>query len=165
MRLFYPLGVLVLFALALVACGTGNTSLPRLETELPDVVQAALATSLPEPEMTVPAVVKIAAPLSTVEPTRERPYRSYPAPTGYPGFRVYYQKRCYPGCHSYPTSPAEGDAPAAQPTETPTVGRERPYRSYPAPTGYPGFRVYYQKRCYPGCHTYPSAPAPTRVHP
>jgi len=49
--------------------------------------------------MAVPAVVKVAAPLSTVEPARERPYRSYPAPTGYPGFRVYYQKRCYPGCH------------------------------------------------------------------
>jgi hypothetical protein len=87
MRLFYPLGVLVLFALALVACGTGNTSLPRLETELPDVVQAALATSPPEPVMTVPAVVKVAAPLSTVEPTRERPC-------------------CYPGCHTYPSTPA-----------------------------------------------------------
>jgi len=35
---------------------------------------------------------------------RERLYRSYPAPTGLPGFRRYYQMRCYPGCHS------DGDA-------------------------------------------------------
>jgi len=45
------------------------------------------------------------------------------------------------------------------------VSGERPYRSYPAPTGYTGFRKYYQKRCYPGCHYDSSAAEPTRVHP
>jgi hypothetical protein len=48
--------------------------------------------------------------------------------------------------------------PVAQPTGTPEPvlsedDRLRPFRSYPAPTGEAGFRLYYQKRCYPGCHT------------
>jgi hypothetical protein len=39
-------------------------------------------------------------------------------------------------------------------------------RPYPAPTGLPAFRRYYQIRYYPGCHTYGSAtPVPTRIHP
>jgi hypothetical protein len=165
MRHFHLWGFLALLGLMLVACGTGDTSVPRVETEIPAAVQAVLADNLAEPETAVSIVVNVAAPTSTAEPTRERPYRSYPAPTGYPGFRKYYQKRCYPGCHSYSTTYTQADAPTVQPTATPTVGRDRPYRSYPAPTGYPGFRVYYQKRCYPGCHTYPSTPAPTLVHP
>ena len=62
---------------------------------------------------------------------------------------------------------------AAMPTSLPTLTTEeagmqqRLHRSYPAPTGYPGFRKYYQKRCYPGCH-YDSAsgtPTPQVAHP
>lgn len=128
----------VLFVLALAACIPADTS--TVETP-------------------VNMAIKAVAPSSTAEPLRERPYRSYPAPTGYPGFRQYYQKRCYPGCHSYGTPAATPEAVVVvEPTQ------ERPHRSYPAPTGYPGFRQYYQKRCYPGCHSY-GTPAPTRVHP
>jgi len=108
---------------------------------------------------------------------RERPYRSYPAPTGQAGFRKYYQKRCYPGCHSgnpvatpatladtHKVPPAEGPeakAVEAQPT------RPRYYKPYPAPTGAAAFRKYYQKRCYPGCHYGDQAvrPGPTAIHP
>jgi len=58
---------------------------------------------------------------------------------------------------------------ADSPTATPEVASasERPYRSYPAPTGYPAFRKYYQKRCYPGCHYDVTAgtPTPQAVHP
>ncbi len=165
MRHFHLLGLLALLGLILVAFGTLGTSVPQAETEIPAAVQAVLVDNLAEPETAVSVVVNAAAPTSTAEPARERPYRSYPAPTGYPGFRKYYQMRCYPGCHTYPSTYGEGDALAVQPTATPTIDSDRPYRSYPAPTGYPGFRKYYQMRCYPGCHTYPSTPAPTRVHP
>jgi len=86
MRLFYLLGILVILAAVLVTCSMCDTSQSKRETELPEAVQATLATSEPPQEMAVPAVVKIAAPLSTAEPAQERLYRSYPAPTGYPGF-------------------------------------------------------------------------------
>jgi hypothetical protein len=102
-----------------------------------------------------------------LEATRDREYRSYPAPTGAAGFRRYYQKRCYPGCHygSAVVAPAATAATHGQTVATPT--RVRAYRSYPAPTGQAGFRLYYQKRCYPGCHYGGIAvtPFPTRVHP
>ena len=108
---------------------------------------------------------------------RERPYRSYPAPTGRAGFRKYYQKRCYPGCHSgntgsTPTTLADTHkVPTAEIPEAKTAEgqptRPRFYKSYPAPTGAPGFRKYYQKRCYPGCHTGYEVvtPGPTSVQP
>jgi hypothetical protein len=50
---------------------------------------------------------------------------------------------------------------------TPGPARERPNRSYPAPTGYPAFRRYYQKRCYPGCHYGGDVvtPVATKIHP
>jgi hypothetical protein len=103
----------------------------------------------------------------TPEPERVRPYRSYPAPTGLPAFRKYYQKRCYPGCHygqPVVTPSVEKDA---EPTPTPEATRVRVYRSYPAPTGLPGFRKYYQRRCYPGCHYGQPVitPIPNQVHP
>lgn len=165
MKKLFLLGSLVLLGLALVACGSGDTTLAEPKTAGPTVVQVAAPSAPPEPGTPEPAVVEVAAPIDTPEPVRERSYRSYPAPTGYPGFRVYYQKRCYPGCHSYPATPGPDEVSQAQPTEVSSTVRERPYRSYPAPTGYPGFRVYYQKRCYPGCHSYPGEAAPTRVHP
>jgi hypothetical protein len=165
MRILYLLGVLVILVLALIACGSGAAAPPKPAANLPPAVQAAMV-GLSQPEMAaMPAVVKVAAPLSTVEPRQDRPFRSYPAPTGAPGFRKYYQMRCYPGCHSYPSDYGLSEAPTVQPTATPTVSLERVYRSYPAPTGAPGFRKYYQMRCYPGCHTYPSAAEPTKVHP
>jgi hypothetical protein len=164
MRLFYLLGVLVLLVLALIACRSGGAVPPAPAVNLPEAAQATLV-SLPQSEMAAAATIKIAAPLSTAEPRRDRPYRSYPAPTGSAGFRKYYQIRCYPGCHSYPADYGQGEAPTAQPTATLTVSIERPYRSYAAPTGAPGFRKYYQIRCYPGCHSYPSAAEPTKVHP
>jgi hypothetical protein len=103
----------------------------------------------------------------TPEPTRVRAYRSYPAPTGLPGFRKYYQKRCYPGCHYGEPIVTPSAATDVEPSPTPTPTRVRAYRSYPAPTGLPGFRKYYQKRCYPGCHYGESVvtPMPAKVHP
>ena len=54
---------------------------------------------------------------------------------------------------------------SALPEPEVAIASDRPHRSYPAPTGAPGFRKYYQKRCYPGCHYGASAAEPTRVHP
>jgi hypothetical protein len=59
--------------------------------------------------------------------------------------------------------------PTISPADAPKAAsiEDRLHRSYPAPTGYPGFRKYYQKRCYPGCH-YDAAegtPTPQVVHP
>ena len=161
MRLFYLLGILTILVAVLVACGTGDAPLNQHEAEASEAMRPALATDEPLQTMAESAVAKIAAPVSTAEPAQERLYRSYPAPTGYPGFRKYYQKRCYPGCHYDSATSGEGDTSMAQPAES----AERLHRSYPAPTGYPGFRKYYQKRCYPGCHYDSSAAEPTRVHP
>ncbi len=161
MRPFYLLGILAILIAVLVACGTGDAPVSEQETEPPGAVEPVLATDEPLQEMAESAVAEIAAPLSTAEPDQERLHRSYPAPTGYPGFRKYYQKRCYPGCHYDATKSGESDTSIAQPT----VSAERVHRSYPAPTGYPGFRKYYQKRCYPGCHYDSSDAEPTRVHP
>ena len=76
----------------------------------------------------------------TPVPERERPYRPYPAPTGQPGFRKYYQKRCYPGCHYGSPLPSPAtladthNVPAAE-TGDGQPARPRYYKSYPAPTG------------------------------
>ncbi len=153
------LSILVLLAsLVLLAVACGETS-PFAPTATSEPAAAMVAPSdAPLPVGNVP-------PTATAEPRRDRFYRSYPAPTGAAGFRRYYQKRCYPGCHD--------DAPVITPTGTghdtmvqagATPTHERLYRSYPAPTGAAGFRRYYQIRCYPGCHTY-GTPVPTRVHP
>jgi hypothetical protein len=105
--------------------------------------------------------------VGTPGPARERPNRSYPAPTGYPAFRRYYQKRCYPGCHYGSAAPAPTSTPHTPPPALSAQTRERPNRSYPAPTGYPAFRRYYQKRCYPGCHYGGDVvtPVATKIHP
>ena len=160
MRLFSLLGILAILVVVLVACGAGDEPQSRQETEPPAAAQAASPTDEPQPAMDDSSVAKIAAPVSTAEPDQERVHRPYPAPTGYPGFRKYYQKRCYPGCH-YGSASGGSDTSIAQPA----ASEERVHRSYPAPTGYPGFRKYYQKRCYPGCHYGASAAEPTRVHP
>jgi hypothetical protein len=133
------LALLALFALVLAVWLSGNAWLS-------------------DPSAAVHAAIEDVSPAGTPEPARERPYRSYPAPTGQAGFRLYYQKRCYPGCHTYSTPE---DALGAQAIATPEPARERPYRSYPAPTGQAGFRLYYQKRCSPGCHYSPTPAAPS----
>ena len=130
---FLALAILLLVALVPASASTGN----------PAVGSGSLAAG--------------SSPSGTVEPQRERPYRSYPAPTGGAGFRLYYQKRCYPGCHYGAAPSAEASSLHTEMEAVATPVRERPYRSYPAPTGGPGFRKYYQKRCYPGCH-YGTAP-------
>jgi len=104
MRTFYSLGILATVALVLVACAIDDAS-QLTETEHPEVVHIAPDAGIPEPAVAADAVIRVVAPLSTAEPERERPYRSYPAPTGYPGFRKYYQIRCYPGCHTYSSTP------------------------------------------------------------
>ena len=95
------------------ACVANSTPELDLEATVQAAVQATLAaqpTNTPAPDMQATLVAAVEATL-TAQPTSpvtdapevasagDRPYRSYPAPTGYPGFRKYYQKRCYPGCH------------------------------------------------------------------
>ena len=144
MKILGVLSLLVVAILAIVALLPGAVS----GDAAAGVVQATDAVNPPATE-------------------RDRLHRPYPAPTGQAGFRKYYQKRCYPGCHygvATPTPPIAADThdvAAGQPD------RPRYYKSYPAPTGQAGFRKYYQKRCYPGCH-YGSAvvtPIPSVFHP
>lgn len=148
MKYAFLFGLLALAVLMLAASVLGDVSPTGVEAASNSVVEGVRLADTPEPE-------------------RIRPYRSYPAPTGEAGFRRYYQKRCYPGCHygyAVVTPAAAADAhEQVQPTPT----RVRYYRSYPAPTGEAGFRRYYQKRCYPGCHYGEEVvtPVATRVHP
>lgn len=116
MRFIVALAIAIL---ALVACLNSTQPVTETPTEpaadLPLTVQAAVKATLsarptdtPGPDLQATVEVAVHATLTAqlsanpddkVTEARERPYRSYPAPTGYPGFRKYYQKRCYPGCH------------------------------------------------------------------
>ena len=134
-------GFAALFALLILvagACLANSTPAPDLEATVEAAVKATLAAQLTDThapdadelhpiETTVAAAVEATlsaqptgAPSSGVEPAGnpERLYRSYPAPTGFPGFRKYYQKRCYPGCHY--DAPASGAPEAEVPEGTPT---------------------------------------------
>jgi hypothetical protein len=107
----------LLIALLLIACDRDDEPTPdvaaTVQVAAEATAQMAVQATVPvAAEATVQAAVEAtlaAQPTSTPEPPvlnvantdSERPYRSYPAPTGYPGFRLYYQKRCYPGCHTY----------------------------------------------------------------
>jgi hypothetical protein len=142
MRLVSIVALLALCVVALIALVPGNTLHAKPGSAAHAIVEGIYAAGTPEP-------------------ARVRPYRSYPAPTGLPGFRKYYQKRCYPGCHNSAPVVTPGPVADAQPEPSATPTRVRAYRSYPAPTGLPGFRKYYQKRCYPGCHN--SAPVVTPI--
>ena len=115
MRILVPIAIAIL---ALAACLQSTTPVVEEPAEptadLPLTVQAAVDATLaaqptdtPAPDLEAMVESAVQATL-TAQPsgsevkaarTSERPYRSYPAPTGYPGFRKYYQKRCYPGCH------------------------------------------------------------------
>jgi hypothetical protein len=111
-RIFVPIAIAIL---ALVACLQSTTPVVETPTaDLPRTVEAAVGATLaaqpadtPGPDLESTIEVAVQATL-TAQPaggeaqtarTSERLHRSYPAPTGYPGFRKYYQKRCYPGCH------------------------------------------------------------------
>jgi hypothetical protein len=115
MKYFYVLAVLALIAGILVACGGDDEP----EVDVQSTVEAALESTqvaqpsaTPQPDLDATVVWSVQAtldarPVNTPEADlisnqqEGRPHRSYPAPTGYPGFRRYYQKRCYPGCHTY----------------------------------------------------------------
>lgn len=113
MKYYIPAALLVALLLAAGACSGDSTPAPDLEATIEAAVEATLVaqpTDTPAPDMqaTIAAAVEatLVAQPTSVPPTdalvasdQERPFRSYPAPTGYPGFRKYYQKRCYPGCH------------------------------------------------------------------
>jgi hypothetical protein len=126
MKAYTVAAALVLILAIAGACTARSTSEPDLEATVQAAVQATLdaqptETPAPDIQATMVAAVEatVAAHLTASaaqqkalgEPTSpssdalaaasasERPNRSYPAPTGYPGFRKYYQKRCYPGCH------------------------------------------------------------------
>jgi len=132
MKYIYLLACLLLIGLLLIACNQGDDQTSDVEAtnqavlatnaaamdalEAMEQQLAAEATAQVEAEtkmeLAVEATVQVAVeatlaaqPADTPEPVQiaddsERPYRSYPAPTGLPGFRLYYQKRCYPGCHT-----------------------------------------------------------------
>ena len=132
MKYFYLLVCLLLIGLLLIACNRGDDqasdveatnqavlatnaavmeALDAMEQQFADAATAQVEAGT-KIELAVEATVQVAVeatmaaqPASTPEPVQiagdpERPYRSYPAPTGLPAFRLYYQKRCYPGCHS-----------------------------------------------------------------
>ena len=107
-------GILLAFTLLIVsACVANSTPELNLEATVQAAVQSTLdaqPTDTPAPDMQATLVAAVEATLTAQPPSPaadapeiasagERPYRSYPAPTGYPGFRKYYQKRCSPGCH------------------------------------------------------------------
>jgi hypothetical protein len=120
MRSPWLLSFLAVLTLALSGCDQDDTSAIDIDATVEAAVQATLArpqptdTPSPDLEATVSAGVEatIAAQQAVgADQARERPYRNYPAPTGLPGFRLYYQKRCYPGCHTYGTPTPGGVHP------------------------------------------------------
>lgn len=105
---------LLLIGLLLSACSQNAELTPAVEARatvpppvapIPTVepTATALPTDPPTPTDT-PQPTDTPEPVLQVSEETDRLYRSCPAPTGYPGFRKYYQKRCYPGCHSYDAS-------------------------------------------------------------
>jgi hypothetical protein len=116
MKSLYLLGCFLLIALLLIACNQDDKApTPDVDATVQSAVEATVqaveATAQAAKQAAIQAAVNeaqlAAQPASTPEPVvavsndgRERHYRSYPAPTGLPGFRLYYQKRCYPGCHT-----------------------------------------------------------------
>jgi hypothetical protein len=113
MKALHLSALLVFALLALSACLASSTPAPDLDATVQAAVQSTLdaqPTDTPAPDMQATLVAAVEATLTAqpaspssdspeVASAGERLHRSYPAPTGYPGFRKYYQKRCYPGCH------------------------------------------------------------------
>ena len=105
-----------LLVLILISCDQDNEPVVDLNATVRAAVEATLAaqpTDTPAPDLRATVLSAVdatmtAQPTSTPEPMlssysdQERLYRSYPEPTGLAGFRLYYQKRCYPGCHGTP---------------------------------------------------------------
>lgn len=113
MKRFLISGFLVLLVLMLFACSQDTTPEVDLDATVRAAVQgtqAARPADTPTPDLQATVMAAVEATVSAQElqlvsdsPDLDRLHRSYPAPTGYPGFRKYYQKRCYPGCHTYGT--------------------------------------------------------------
>jgi hypothetical protein len=110
----YLSSFLGLLGLILVACYQSITPTVDIDAMVQEAVDATLAaqpTDAPPPDLDATVQVAVQAtltaqPASASEPSSaglaeasDRPYRVYPRPTGQAGFRRYYQKRCYPGCH------------------------------------------------------------------
>jgi hypothetical protein len=103
---------------ATVAAQPTDTPAPEVEATKETDVQATVESAVQSTvEVAIQSTVEVAIqstlaamptslPPLTAEEAQvlQRLHRSYPAPTGYPGFRKYYQKRCYPGCHDDGTS-------------------------------------------------------------
>jgi hypothetical protein len=109
MKSLYLLGCFLLIGLLLLACNQGDDApTPDVEATVRVAVEATAQVAVKATVQAATAATTqtmAAQPTSTPEPVlseddRLRPFRSYPAPTGEAGFRLYYQKRCYPGCHT-----------------------------------------------------------------
>ena len=124
MKVLYLSAFLAILGTILVACYQNVTPTVDMDATVQAAVKATLAarptdTPLPDLEATMVAAVEAtlaAQPTAYLAEASDRPYRTYPRPTGYPGFRRYYQKRCYPGCH----------VPPAPGTPTPEVAPVHP---------------------------------------
>ena len=113
MKPLYILVLLALLGLMLIACGQGDSPEVDVDATVQAAVQTALAaqpTGTPTPDLQATVLAAVEATMAahpslelSAVSASERLHRSYPAPTGLPGFRRYYQKRCYPGCHTYGT--------------------------------------------------------------
>ena len=95
---------------ATIAAQPTDTPAPEVEaaddTDVQATVEIAVQSTVEVAIQSTLAAMPTSPPTLTAEEARavQRLHRSYPAPTGYPGFRKYYQKRCYPGCHYDSTS-------------------------------------------------------------
>jgi hypothetical protein len=95
---------------ATVAAQPTDTPAPEVEatkeTDVQATVESAVQSTVEVAIQSTLAAMPTSLPPLTAEEAQvlQRLHRSYPAPTGYPGFRKYYQKRCYPGCHDDGTS-------------------------------------------------------------
>jgi hypothetical protein len=111
MKYLYLVSLVIFLAIAfgLVACDQSSPTVVDREAQTPSTAQPT-DTPTPIPTLSSEEILQVAAKATQQviqgQPTEIRPYRSYPAPTGLPGFRRYYQMRCYPGCHSYGGTPA-----------------------------------------------------------
>ena len=106
MKRFYLFSLLVIAGLTLVACYQNAEPTIDIDATVQVAVDATLTaqptSTPPDTRATVKAAVEAtqaAEDTPSMTSASDRPNRSYPPPTGEAGFRRYYQKRCYPGCH------------------------------------------------------------------
>ena len=119
MKRFYLFSLVLVAGLTLVACY--QNAEPTIDTDA--TIEAAVEATLtaqptntpPDTAATVQAAIEAtqaAQNTTDIASASDRPYRTYPEPTGQPGFRRYYQKRCYPGCHVPPATGTATPQPA-----------------------------------------------------